>query len=154
MWKQTFKAYTILKESTFVQSYLFPHSGLEGHAFHWHAVLLLSKSRKQRFGSLLWIPKTILTFPRNAFSYWGILRHVFLYFEKHSEDASPKKKTGPQSYSCSPQPYKYAGRGKGKWTTRDKAENICPLRFPHSSIYISLVLASSHTLHLITLQFQ
>jgi len=54
MRKQTFKAYIISKKTAIVQSYLFPHSGLEGHAFHWHAVLLLSKSTKQRFGSLWW----------------------------------------------------------------------------------------------------
>lgn len=37
------------KGGAFMQPYLFPHSGLVGHAFHWHAVPLLSKSRKQRF---------------------------------------------------------------------------------------------------------
>lgn len=46
------KAYLIVKRHMFTQSYLFPRSGLEGHAFHWHAAPLLSKSRKQIFGSL------------------------------------------------------------------------------------------------------
>lgn len=68
------KAYLIVKRHMFTQSYLFPHSGLEGHAFHWHAAPLLSKSRKQIFGSLWWIhiPKITLTFPRN------FLTEVFL----------------------------------------------------------------------------
>lgn len=104
------------------------------------------------------IPNMILTFPRNSFSYWGILGHAFLCFEKHrlhnSDDASLKKKTRQESCSCSPQPYNCAGRGEGRWSTQMRSENICPLWFLHSSTYVSLVLVSSHTLHLITLRFQ